>query len=181
MRPKHPISGNLQPLGISGFRSRHVLDRDVGCNSRSSFATNPCYCAFHRRASSSQDPCPRVSCSVVTTRIEWTATLAVTQTRRRSNDWTGLDCNPCSRTSFKPEQRPLWFCQRSEQRFPMFLFDLGGRGVLPSRLVLFLVARRPQTSRQCPPIQNHASLPLCVPIVLLPVHSARSDLLPVAQ
>ena len=117
----------------------------------------------------------------MTTRIEWTATPAVAGGQRQRETkttqqehveecrvdasertcWTSLECSPCSRTSLRPEQRPLRFSQHSKQRFPLFLFDPGGRFILPSRLLLFLVVGRPQTGFQCPPTEGFKTTHAC--------------------
>ena len=135
---------------------------------------------FPRVSSSSQNPRPCASCSVVTTRIEWTATPAgargkgqrETQTPQQQNTevcrvdlseracGTHVEGSPCPWTPLRPQQGPLWCCQHPEQRLTVLLFDPGGCFVLPTGLVtngtlVFLVPGwRPQTGKQCSPTGN---------------------------
>ena len=167
--------------GISGIGCRqvHVTDHHVGCDSCPSFATNPCCCAFHREPSSSQDPCPCASCSVVTTGIEWTATPAEargqwqrkTQTSQQQNtEQSGVNASErtgrtslqrcsSSRTTLRPEQSPLWFCHHSEQGFPVFLFD-PWRKLRAATLSGTLLGREEDGS-QCPFETAHALQTVC--------------------
>ena len=87
---RQPISDDLQPSRISRIWNRqvHIPDHDVGRDSCSSFTTDPRSCALHRETSSSQDPCPSASCSVVTTGIEWTATPAIARGQRQTETKT---------------------------------------------------------------------------------------------
>ena len=54
----------------------HVLDADVGRDPSPCLPADASCCALQRKSSAAQHPCQRTRCTVVGTRVEWTATPA---------------------------------------------------------------------------------------------------------
>ena len=75
------IQHHFQSFGINHawLDQVQVFDHHVRNDSSTSFPTNPRHSTFQSPRSTCQDSCPRARCSVVATRIKWTATPAGTR------------------------------------------------------------------------------------------------------
>ena len=125
-----------------------VSDHHVRSDSSTSFWTNPRHSTLQSPPSTCQDSCPRARCSVVATRVKWTATPAGTRSQgerktKSAKDWGGIfgesarracgQCQPSSRPSLGPDHgHPGCVNSCEDVTVPEVRFDTRGCLMLPA-------------------------------------------------
>ena len=90
------INHHFQPAVVEMTERKevHVLDSDVGRDPSPCLPADANCCALQRKSSAAQHPCQRTRCTVVATRVKWTATPAGERRQGQSLPKTSEEKHP---------------------------------------------------------------------------------------